>query len=125
MLHTYVFKMAYLSFLLLLLIVPGSGIADDAHGVDEMYGIGTQSCGSFAREKKREAYARYVAWMAGYLTAVNEGTPTARLLGPTDMQGAILWLEHYCNTNPLAPFAQAVYALVDARDSKGFIPAPQ
>jgi hypothetical protein len=126
MLHTFSLKMAHLSFLLLLLFfVPGSGITGDVNGVYEMYGTGSQSCGSFARERKKEAYARYAAWMAGYLTAVDARTPTASILGTTDLQGAMLWLENYCNKNPLEPFANAVYALVDARYPMRFTPAPK
>ena len=84
-----------------------------------MLGIGNESCSHFVRERQQSIGAypdhRYVYWVTGYLTAVNEQTPeTNNIAGFTDIYGLMTWLETYCKKSPLTPFAVAVKALVTA-----------
>ena len=108
-------KTTCLWFLLVLsLLAPVPGICVDTDRSYEVYGYGVKSCGSFVQEKKNTNGVLYNAWVAGYLTAVNLTSPVLySILGKTDINGAMLWLENYCNKNPLKNFVDAVQALVN------------
>jgi hypothetical protein len=59
-------------------------------------------------DKTQGMSGEYTTWSAGYLTAFNLRTPgTYDILGNTDINGAMLWLENYCRNNPLERFATA------------------
>jgi hypothetical protein len=86
--------------------------ARDKSGAYAIIGSGTKSCGTFIEDKKSPADSIYRAWVAGYITALNmhiEGINN--LMGSTDMNGLIVWLENYCMQNPLSNFETAVQAL--------------
>lgn len=58
------------------------------------------------------AYNADTAWVAGYLTAYNALTPeTNDILGGTDLSGAMLRLQRYCEAHPGDSLAQAMLAL--------------
>ena len=85
--------------LLLLLILPGSGICIDVNGTFMSLGLGPDSCGKFmeAKRSNNNAAVAYLAWVSGYLTGANVIAPnTYNILGTTDMDGAMLWIENYC-----------------------------
>ncbi len=114
-LHTFKRTLVSLAFLLPL-VVPGSGMGMDAdvNGKYTVYGFGAESCGTFVEARRNRKNAFYLAWVTGYITAVNKVSPTTYdMLGNTDFEGAMLWIENYCNTHPLKTFAYAVNSLVD------------
>ena len=77
---------------------------------------GARSCGQYveaARDKKISlGYAATEAWVAGYITAYNSETrDTYDILGASDLKSAMLWLENWCNSNPLRNMGDAMQSL--------------
>jgi hypothetical protein len=83
------------------------------------YGEATASCGSFVESKQNENQRYiYLAWLNGYLTAVNKYHGDVKsynglrdIKAGRDRQALLLWLENYCRENPLDNFARAVFML--------------
>jgi hypothetical protein len=81
------------------------------------YGVGNTSCGAYveARSNANDQGIDYGMWLTGYLTVINQyrlsddGMPS--ILEGTDVQGALLWLENYCRTNPTVSFIDAAARL--------------
>jgi len=95
----------------LLCALPGAW-ARDASGSFET--VGAKSCAAFMRDHKaqRWAYNADTAWVTGYLTAYNALTPdTSNILGDTDVSGAMLWLQKYCQSFPTHGLADGMLAL--------------
>ena len=114
MLHPLRIKMISLSFLLLLLVIPLSGRCVDTNGRYVAYGYGADSCDSFLEARRTKTDTNYISWVTGYLTAVDTTYPiTYGILGSSDLDRAMVWLENYCAQHPLRQFAIAVYTLVD------------
>src|SRR5215471_12800629 len=110
MLHPLRIKMISLSFLLLLLVLPLSGRCVDTNGWYGAYGYGADSCDTFLEARKNKTDTNYMSWVTGYLTAVDTTYPvTYGILGSSDIDRAMVWLENYCAQNSLRPFAIAVY----------------
>lgn len=86
--------------LLLLAIVPSLPVlAADEHGLYWIYGVGRQNCSTYLAARKAGGFEEisYKNWIMGYLTAVNQSTAqTYDILGESDIQGALSWLDHHC-----------------------------
>ncbi len=55
----------------------------------------------------------FVHWLGGYLSGVNAiSLRTNDVLGTSKLDQAVYWLDTYCSSHPVAPFSQAVNALV-------------
>ena len=102
-----------------------------AHAADEkgrywIYGVGRQTCETYldVREKGGFAESSYKNWISGYLTSSNRASEdTYNLLGNTDFQGALSWLDDYCTKQPQNTVYMAMANLVavmypDRRKSK-------
>jgi hypothetical protein len=64
------------------------------------------------RQARGWAYNADTAWVAGYLTAYNALTPdTNDILGGTDLSGAMLRLQRYCEAHPADSLAQGMLSL--------------
>ncbi len=119
--------------LAMFLFLPATVNAKDIDGnyqsyLDEAMG----SCGQYvaARDEARRGAPRksntHLSWMAGYLTAYNLQTPdTQDILGQTDREAILLWLENYCKQNPLTDFADAMESLTDELHPKRIRKAPE
>ena len=109
----YTLKRTLVSLAFLLLVVPGSGMGTDADGRYEVYAFGLHSCGTFVEARRNRDDFLFATWFTGYMTAVNQLSHTAySMLGTSDIEGAMLWIENYCRKNPLEPFAVASHALL-------------
>jgi hypothetical protein len=80
-----------------------------------VYGVATRTCGEFlkAQDLNNEIYGFYVAWVQGYLSALNfhrvHGIPD---LGKSkDLAAMLLWLKTYCSQRPSDNFMLAVSKL--------------
>ena len=90
------------------------------------------SCGQYvtARDEGRRGDLRdenrHINWIFGYVTAYNLQTPdTQDILGQTDREAILLWLENYCKQNPLTDFAEAMEPLTDELHPKRIRKAPK
>jgi hypothetical protein len=98
--------------IILILLLSISAHASDKSGNYAILGAGTSSCGSFVEARKNATATMYRTWLTGYFTALNLMSPdTYNLLGSTDIDGAILWVENYCRANPIKNFENAAQAL--------------
>jgi len=89
-----------------------------AHSVDvTRYGSGFKPCRSYieAREPQSMDTAEFIDWLGGYLSGVNAiSLKYNDILGASQLTQAVYWLDEYCSSHPVEPFAVAVGALVDA-----------
>ncbi len=80
-----------------------------------LYGVATRSCGQYvkAHDAQSEEFGYHVAWVQGYLSAVNLHSVFARQdIGKgKDMQSMLLWLKNHCSQHALEDFGLAVLSL--------------
>jgi hypothetical protein len=110
------------NLLVLLMLVSASGWARDKDG--GMWVQGDTSCGQYIEARAARATPKYdealvigimtPAWLAGFLTAYNMLTPdTYNILGSSDMQSALVWLDNFCKANPLERISTGAATLVN------------
>lgn len=78
-------------------------LAADEHGLYWIYGVGRQNCSTYLEARKAGGFEEisYKNWIMGYLTSVNQSTPkTYDILGESDIQGALAWLDRHCEKYP-------------------------
>ncbi|MGH8738826.1 MAG: hypothetical protein ACREVC_15815 [Burkholderiales bacterium] len=99
-----------LAIVMLIASMPAWG-ADE----DRKYGtMGSESCDKYVKDRvaKGSNAAGYYAWVAGFVTAYNLQTPdTYSIVRGTNLEGMVLWLDNYCNANPLGNLASGMQAL--------------
>lgn len=96
-----------------------------------LYGVGTNSCGSFLEATKGKSTgiveretgrifssSRYVysQWVSGYVTAynvLNYGKTGVKMVN-NDTDGLMAWITSYCQKNPLHVLERAVNALIQS-----------
>jgi hypothetical protein len=79
------------------------------------YGAGLESCKAYleARHQGDATQVAYVDWLGGYFSGVNKTSRHRNnFFGLSDLQGALSWLDDYCNARPRAYFAEAVGTLL-------------
>ena len=73
------------------------------------------SCGQYINERQNTQggpYHRTKWFVMGYLTAYNRLVPeTNSILGNTDVEGVMLWLENYCKTHSLKTISTGLVQL--------------
>lgn len=78
---------------------------------------GQRSCGTFieARNSRSDQGGYAGAWIGGYITAYNAITPnTYSILGASDYNSVILWMENWCKANPLSSVTSGMEELTIA-----------
>lgn len=74
----------------------------------------TESCGRFIADRSAGGDNPYRGWLTGYLSRYNWAQDgTYNILGHTDVDGALLWIENYCRVHPLDNFASATRKLIN------------
>jgi len=76
-----------------------------ARDKDGMYWVqGTISCGHWVEHSKKGSWEEVADtnWIVGYITAYNRQTPDVfNIMGDTDKASVYLWMDKYCQENPL------------------------
>ena len=106
----------YLLVAVVLMFVVDPAIAADSPGFYSIQGTGASSCGNYIDERRKDEWGEVVfaAWIAGYVTATNLERPkTYDIMGRTDLDGILLWLENYCQQHPTESFAKAAFELME------------
>ena len=84
---------------------------------DGLYSIqGDVSCGDWVKGRKddRWLHVTYINWIVGYITAYNELiSDVFDILGSTDMESVYLWMDKYCQENPLSKLAYGMEYLTN------------
>ena len=98
----------------LLLVIPTQSYGSDNNFLYGTQGLGKFSCGKYAQSKKDTSLRLdYYNWMGGYITAYNIiKSETFQIMGDIDLDGLMVWLDNFCQTNPLKSFAVAVEKLM-------------
>lgn len=77
---------------------------------------GPVSCGDWVKDRKGDSWAQAVNiyWITGYITAYNNQTPDVyNILGSTDMESVFLWMDKYCQENPLSNLSSGMDILTE------------
>jgi hypothetical protein len=94
----------------------GAASAAGAHSVElTRYGSGFKPCQSYIEARGPQSIdgEEFIQWLGGYLSGVNAiSLRTNDVLGTSELDQAVYWLDDYCSSHPVAPFSQAVSALV-------------
>jgi len=84
---------------------------------DNNYNVqGPISCGIWVKDRQKGGweFASDVYWIGGYITAYNAQTPDVfDILNKTDMESVFLWMDKYCQENPLRKLAEGMESLTD------------
>jgi hypothetical protein len=91
--------------------MPREGFSKDKDGF--YMAFFTVSCSKYVEARRTHSDEEYEWWLAGYLTGLNNELPnTFNLVGSDDLSGPMLWLEDWCNKNPLKSMAEGAQAFV-------------
>jgi len=78
---------------------------------------GARTCGIWIRDhKEKDGWPPIVieTWITGYIAAYNTYNPDVyNILGSTDMQSVYLWMDKYCQENPLSNIAHGMIVLTN------------
>lgn len=83
-------------------------------GGPDMMGIGTRTCGEFAKDYKNnlEYEKAYFSWAEGYLSGLNFGLlavhKPVRNLGGKPLDEQMAFVRRYCDQHPLTPYASGI-----------------
>ncbi len=84
---------------LLLSLSAQNAFSADKNGRYWIYGVGRQTCETYLEARDNGGFSElsYKNWISGYLTASNRLTSdNYNLLGDSDFQGALTWIDLYC-----------------------------
>lgn len=73
-------------------------------------GSGTSSCGRWVEMREDGRAGPMEGWLMGYLSGKAEGQ-RVDVLRTTDNQAAYVWMDAYCQANPLRPMLDGAQAL--------------
>jgi len=80
-----------------------------ARDKNDEYSIrGPITCGVWVKDRQKDDWGHVsnALWIAGFFTAYNLQTPDVYdILGSTDLESALLWMDKYCQENPLSTLA--------------------
>jgi len=75
---------------------------------------GSPSCGAWVKNRKEDSWtgSALETWITGYITAYNLQTPDVyNILGNTGIDSVYLWMDKYCQENPLKRLAKGMEIL--------------
>jgi hypothetical protein len=82
-------------------------VAEPDQGPYQVLSDGQAKCGEYvlASPQRQEAY---IEWIVGFVSGANyESEGTRRLIGGWEHDSLKVWLNNFCNKNPLSVFAAA------------------
>lgn len=109
----------------MLALLPGLILSAPAHAATLMGSGITVSCGGWVEARRNNVPIKPVLeeWGLGYLSGIAIWTPHYPL-DNLDPPAVFVWLDNYCQQNPLEPFKSALDAFVRARATPPPQPAP-
>ncbi len=87
-------------------------------------GSGAASCGTWNADRQRNQplSQQSQAWVLGFVTAYNVYQRSAGNMSiPTDTRRLMVWVDNYCDANPLKDIVDAAKTLIDEYEGR----APQ
>lgn len=74
------------------------------------YGEGATTCGSWIEARRNDNYYIKAQWMLGFVSAAGYYGEKPKF---TDASAMVVWVDNYCQQNPLKDFDDGVKALVE------------
>ena len=73
---------------------------------------GTMSCGVWVKDRQEKGWpmTANIAWLVGYLSGLASGS-AKDILRTTDGESVLLWVDNYCQKNPLKDVDDAGFDL--------------
>ena len=102
----------------LILIIALALVSTGAWGYTSQ-GAGTDGCGKYVAEKQKNSITHYkeIAWVQGFITGGNSERERnggdSQIAKEVGAESIALWLENYCQENPLRSLTEATEALVE------------
>ena len=77
-----------------------------------IYGSGTASCGKWVQERNKDSSAAvvYMSWVLGFVSAIDATEKWS--LKATDSAAMSVFIDNYCQANPLKKISEATVSLV-------------
>ncbi|MGV8057793.1 MAG: hypothetical protein AB2L12_07210 [Smithellaceae bacterium] len=108
-------RMFFLCAFLVTCVPANPSHAVDKSGAFTILSMGTKSCGQVVADFKENSFQKInnSIWVAGYLTAINEHIAVrANIAKGIDPAAWDLWINNYCDANPLESLSSATTVLV-------------
>ena len=71
----------------------------------EIKGAGAVTCGTWIESRKNGTWRTEINWILGFISSYNHniyiGTNPDGVFGNTDANSLALWMDNFCNENPL------------------------
>ena len=84
----------------------------DQNGQYQVVGVGNHSCGEWTQGRRTATEYVDMAWVQGFITAVNLAGPgSSNISKETDPDGILAWIDNYCAKDPLESLFSAVAEL--------------
>jgi hypothetical protein len=77
------------------------------------------SCGGWLKEREGHTWYNMANWALGFISGAEAYGYIGNVLGSTDSDGVVYWLDKHCRDNPDIEFSDAVKAFIDQRRLKG------
>jgi hypothetical protein len=101
-----------------IVVLGGLALARSALGVTVYtYGAGTKTCGAWVEKRKEDDHFAMAQWMLGYVSAA--GYYGDFRLRESEGQALVVWMDNYCQQNPLETFEKGVQKLIDSLRKEG------
>ena len=88
----------------------------------EIKGAGAGSCGEWVEDRKRGSYWGQLHWVMGFISSYNffvyKGSLPNGVFGNADSNAIAVWLDTYCQKNPLNTPAHGAVALIEELRSR-------
>ena len=79
-------------------------------------GAGATSCGQWVEDRKIDSHYTQLNWVMGFISAYNyyvyTGTAPNGVFGAADPNAVAVWLDNYCQGNPLSTPYEGAISLV-------------
>lgn len=80
-------------------------------------GAGAISCGRWVEDRKHNTFSEELNWVLGFISAYNhyvyQGSAHSGIFGNADSDAVAVWMDSYCQRNPLSTPYKGATELVD------------
>ena len=88
----------------------------------EIWGAGARSCGEWIENRKKNNDIIYMSWIQGFISSYNLYVYTRKnpngILGNADHNAIAVWMDNYCQSNPLNTLGVGTVDLIDDLKSR-------
>ena len=89
----------------------------DSFAVGEYKGAGAGTCGTWIEERRNNNHHAELHWILGFISSYNtyvyKGSDPNGVFGSANYQSVAVWMDNYCQKNPLNIIATGARVLVE------------